>query len=77
MFELYYGYELTEEDLRESCEFDDDDIIISNQTQIDFILVGTCPFLESPILRNLNNYQYTYVNGSFRGVPKSIFIFWH
>jgi hypothetical protein len=77
MFELYYGYELTEEDLRESCEFDDDDIIISNQTQIDFILVGTSPFLESPILRNLNNYQYTYVNGSFRGVQKSIFIFWH
>ena len=77
MFELYYGHELTEQDLRESCEFDDDDIMISNQTQIDFILVGSSDVLGYNILRNLSHGQYTYIKGSFRGIPKSIFIFWH
>ena len=40
MFELYSGDELTEEQLIESCGFDDEDIAISNQTQIDFIIVA-------------------------------------
>ena len=67
MFELYYGYELTEQDLRESCDFDDDDIRIANETQIDFILVGSSDVLGYNILRNLGHSTYTHIKGTFRG----------
>lgn len=39
MLQLLLGNELTDDELRESCGFDEDDISIANQTQIDFILI--------------------------------------
>lgn len=80
MYMLYSPYELTDQDLKDACEFDDDDLKIGNQTQIDFILI-TDPHIKElsrEITRNLSRHcQYSFVNGSFRGTPKSVFIFWH
>lgn len=79
MYMLYNPYELTDQDLKDACEFDDDDLTIGNQTQIDFVLITDSHIkeLSREITRNLNHCQYSFVNGSFRGTPKSVFIFWH
>jgi hypothetical protein len=74
MIELYFAYELTEEQLRNYCKFDDEDIDIGNQSQIDFILVSNeiVNDVPYPIERQINclpSIQY-YEN-------KTIFIFWH
>jgi hypothetical protein len=40
MMQIYFGYELYEADLRESCEFTDEDIHTGTKAQIDFIIVA-------------------------------------
>ena len=79
MFELYTGNELSEDQLREACGFDDDDIAIANQTQIDFIIVANpeCEDIPWCIKRNLNHGNYDLLHNSFNGLPQTIIIFWH
>lgn len=80
MFELYSGDELTEEQLIESCGFDDEDIAISNQTQIDFIIVADPECEEIPwyIGRNIKGgSQCELLHSSFNGLPQTVIIFWH
>jgi len=80
MFELYFGYELSEEQLREACQFDDVDILIGNVSQIDFILVADpeCEDLPWAIKRNISGgVQCNLLHSSFNGLPQTIFIFWH
>jgi hypothetical protein len=80
MFELYSGDELSEEQLREACDFNDKDIDIANQTQIDFIIVANQEFDEIPwfIKRNIKGGgQCELLHRSFNGIPRTIIIFWH
>jgi hypothetical protein len=79
MFELYFGHELSEDQLRETCHFDDDDISIGNVSQIDFILVAEpeCEDLPHSIARNIRGTQYELLHSSFNGLPCTVFIFWH
>ena len=75
--QIYFSYELSEADLRESCEFTDEDIDIGNQSQIDFIIVAdTCEELPYDLEIHLKG-MYTQHNTSFRGIPKTVFIYWH
>lgn len=80
MFELYFGHELSDDQLRETCHFDDDDISIGNVSQIDFILVADpeCEDLPGSIKRNIRGgNQYELLHSSFNGLPCTVFIFWH
>ena len=80
MIELYFSYDLNEEDLRESCEFTDEEIISGTQAQIDFILVANKCYqgLRLPhFLRTHLKGQYSIHNTSFRGEPKAVYVFWH
>jgi hypothetical protein len=78
--QLLLGHELTEDELRESCGFDDNDIGIGNQSQIDFILICK-PGLEkvpNEVARNLHKgFSCKVLHTSFHGESKTIFIFWH
>ena len=75
--QIYFSYELSEADLRESCEFTDEDIDIANQSQIDFIIVAdTCEELPRDLAIHLKG-MYSQHNTSFRGIPKTVFIYWH
>jgi hypothetical protein len=77
MMQIYFGYELSETELRESCEFKDSDIDIGNQSQIDFIIVADiCEELPYYLAIHLKG-MYSQHNTSFRGIPKTIFIYWH
>jgi len=80
MMQIYFGYELSEEELRESCEFTDEDIDVGNQSQIDIIIVADKYYKGLPIPHNLRIHlkgEYTQHDTAFRGEPKTIYIFWH
>ena len=80
MFQLYTGNELSENELREYCNFNDTDIDISNQTQIDFIIVADSECDEVPyeIMRNIRGgSQVQLLHKTFNGISKTIIIFWH
>jgi hypothetical protein len=76
---LYLGSELTEQELRDACNFDDNNIAIANQTQIDFIMCEPdTTELPYEMRRNLTFCtEYECTKGSFRCEYKSVFIFWH
>ena len=75
MFELYSGEELTDCQLKELCQFNEDDITIANQTQIYFVLVSYSKCEDIPIYlkRNLNHSYYEVL----RNETNTVFIFWH
>ena len=72
MMQIYFSYDLSEADLRESCEFTDEDIDIGNQSQIDFIIVAdTCEELPNYLAIHLKG-MYTKHNKTFRDILKTI-----
>jgi hypothetical protein len=78
MMQIYFGYELFDTDLREACEFTDEDIHSVTKAQIDFIIVAdrSCEELPYYLAIHLNG-MYSSHTTTFRGAPKSIFIYWH
>ena len=78
-YKLILGSALTDDELRESCDFDETDLAIANQTQIDFVLICDPDVMCIPrgIQRNLNNSSYQLLHRTFHDELKSIFIFWH
>jgi len=82
MIQMYFGRELTEFDLRESCKFTNRDIETEKESEIDFILVADqelkelSDLLPPYMVMHLQN-RYIQHDTYFRGEPKSVFIFWH
>jgi len=76
---IYIAEDLTNQELIDFCNFDKSDLIIGNQTQIDFIIIFDyyTEKLPYPLSRHIKTHSVEIINKIINDIETTIFIFLH